>query len=90
MNTDSRHHQPELLAISDSDLAYLAQTALSWNHSLPPGAVKACVDAGWLTLSGEVPWHYQRQDATNCVRDLPGIAGISNCITLRPACGAQT
>jgi len=61
----------------------MAQSALTWNHSLPPGAVRASVAAGWLTLSGEVRWHYQRQDAANCVRDLPGIVGVSDCITLK-------
>lgn len=92
MKTDAQHQRPAPSAVSDLDLAYMAQAALIWNLSLPPGAVRATVEAGWLTLSGEVRWHYQRQDAVNCVRDLPGIAGISNCITLQapppPAAGS--
>ncbi len=61
----------------------MAQAALTWNRSLPPGAVRARVDAGWLTLAGEVRWRDQREEAVDCVRDLPGIAGVSNSITLR-------
>jgi len=80
MKTDPRC---PLHAFSDADLAYMAQAALTWNRSLPPGAVRARVEAGWLTLWGEVRWYYERQDAASCVRDLlPGLAGISNCITL--------
>jgi len=37
--------------------------------------------------SGEVLWNYQRQDAAECVRYLPGLAGFSNDITLRPVHG---
>jgi len=71
-----------LPAFSDADLASIAQGALAWNHSLPPGGVRASVEGGWVTLSGEVHWNYQRQDAIDCVRALPSVAGISNRITL--------
>lgn len=83
MKADARRRPLGPRAPSDADLAYMAQSALTWNQSLPPGAVRASVVAGWLTLTGEVRWHYQRQDAANCVRDLPGIEGVSDCITLK-------
>lgn len=67
----------------DRELTELAQRLLNWNRSLPQGTVKACVHQGILTLSGEVFWHYQRQDASHCVQGLPGILGIENCILLR-------
>lgn len=68
---------------SDPELTGLAQRLLNWNRSLPHGAVTAYVYRGYLILSGEVLWHYQRQDASHCVRSLPGILGIENRITLR-------
>ena len=71
--------------LSDSELAYLAQSALAWNRELFPAGVSASAKAGWLTLSGQVLWNYQRQDAAECVRHLPGLAGVSNDITLCPA-----
>mgnify|MGYP001557317611 CR=1 FL=1 len=79
------HHPPALPAFSDAELAYLAQGSLAWNWELLPGGIRASAKAGWLTLSGEVLWNYQRQDAAECVRCLPGLAGVSNDITLRPA-----
>lgn len=82
MKTRAQPHQTATLMLSDADLVYMAQSALTWNRALPPGAIKASVTAGWLTLSGQVKWHYQRQDAAECVRYLPGLAGLSNDITL--------
>jgi len=87
MNTDAHDPQPamQMQTFSDTELAYMAQSALVWNRALPLGSVRASAAAGWLTLSGEVLWHYQRQDAAECVRYLPGLVGISNDITLRLA-----
>jgi osmotically-inducible protein OsmY len=84
MNANAQPTEPEL-RLSDTELVHMAQSALAWNSALPPGAVRASATAGWLTLSGEVLWHYQRQDAGECVRYLPGLAGICNDITLRSA-----
>jgi len=83
MKVRAQQPRPREFPLSDEELASMAQSALSWNLTLPFGAVKANASAGWLTLSGEVLWHYQRQDAEECVRHLPGLAGFSNDITLR-------
>lgn len=77
--------QPTLPALSDAELAYMAQSALAWNRELFPAGVRVSAAAGWLTLSGEVLWNYQRQDAVECVRHLPGVVGVRNDITLRRA-----
>ncbi|MDR7269745.1 osmotically-inducible protein OsmY [Pelomonas saccharophila] len=87
MNVLSRRH-PASPALSDSELTHLAQSALTWNCELFPSGVRASAAAGWLTLSGEVLWNYQRRDAAECMRYLPGLVGVSNDITLRPACPA--
>lgn len=83
MNDSSPHRRSVVPELSDVELAYMAQMALAWHRDLPPGAVRASAEAGWLTLSGEVLWHCQRQDAAECVRHLPGVAGVLNHITLR-------
>ena len=85
VNANAHLIHPIVSTFSDTELAYMAQAALTWNRALPVGAVRASASAGWLTLSGEVTWHYQRQDAAECVRYLPGLAGISNQISLRRA-----
>jgi len=41
------------------------------------------VASRWVTLSGQLEWHFQRAAAETIVRDLAGVAGVSNEITLR-------
>ncbi len=70
---------------SDTDIAQAAENVLSWSSALPPGAVRVMVEGGWVTLTGEVDWHYQRQAAAASVRHLLGVTGVSENITLKPA-----
>jgi osmotically-inducible protein OsmY len=70
---------------SDTDIARTAENILQWATLLPPDAVMVQVEKGWVTLTGEVAWHYQRQSACNAVRHLMGVTGVSDQIALRPA-----
>jgi len=67
---------------SDADIAESAKKILDWTSSLPTDSVKVMVEAGWLTLTGDVAWQYQRQNAQDRVRYLSGITGVSNQITI--------
>lgn len=87
MNAYAQQPRRKPFELSDTEIACMAQAALGWNSNLPRGAIRADASAGWVTLSGEVSWHFQRQDAENCVRDLPGVEGVSNDISLRPSTG---
>ncbi len=74
---------------SDADIARSAKSILGWTSSLPADAIKVLVEGGWLTLSGDVEWQYQRQDAADCVRYLSGVTGVSNHIALEPKVSAS-
>jgi osmotically-inducible protein OsmY len=74
---------------TDSDIAKSAKNILSWTGSLPTDAIKVLVEGGWLTLSGEVEWQYQRQAAADSVRNLLGVTGVSNQIAIKPAVSAS-
>jgi osmotically-inducible protein OsmY len=69
---------------SDADIAHSAKNILSWTSSLPADAIKVMVEGGWLTLSGDVEWQYQRQAATDSLRNLLGVTGVSNQIAIKP------
>jgi osmotically-inducible protein OsmY len=69
---------------TDTDIAKAATDALRWNVMVPSDKIKVKVHNGWLTLEGEVPSDFQRRAAAKAVRDLPGVRGISNLITIRP------
>jgi osmotically-inducible protein OsmY len=68
----------------DDDIAAAAIDRLGWDVSVPQDAVKITVDRGWVTLTGEVDWNYQKQAAEFDVHRLVGIVGVSNQITIKP------
>jgi osmotically-inducible protein OsmY len=68
----------------DEDIAAAALSRLSWDVSIPRDAVKVKVEKGWITLTGEVDWHYQTQAAEQDVRGLFGVVGVSNQTTIKP------
>lgn len=69
---------------NDIDIARSAENILQWMTYLPKDYVKVMVESGWLTLSGDVAWDYQREAAEVAVHHLMGVTGVSNQITLRP------
>lgn len=70
---------------TDTELAHAAVNALRWHVEVPADRVKVAVAKGWLTLEGDVEWKYQRDAAERAVRDLTGVRGVSNAITLKPS-----
>lgn len=70
---------------SDADLANAVANLLRWNVSLGRFDLKAIVMRGWVTLSGQVAYGYQKSLAENLVRYLMGVKGITNEITVQPA-----
>jgi osmotically-inducible protein OsmY len=67
---------------NDSDIAQSAINTLDWNVSVPKGKVKVMVENGWLTLSGDVDWNFQREAAHDAVRHLMGVKAVTDQIKL--------
>jgi len=74
---------PSSFLRTDEEIAAAAVNALRWNLSVPDGRVKVAVEAGWLTLDGDVDWQYQRDAAETAVRYLAGVKGVSNLIDIK-------
>ncbi len=70
---------------SDEDIARAALNGLQWDVWVPSDNIKVTVVNGWITLEGEVESRYQQTAATSAVRNLVGVRGVSNLITLKPA-----
>ena len=68
---------------SDAQVAQAAVNALRWHSLVPDDKVKAEVENGWVTLTGEVDWGYQSASAEQSVRPLVGVRGVSNQIRLK-------
>lgn len=69
---------------ADDEIAARALDIIAWDTALPDGAVDVKVQRGWVTLSGEVRWHFQKMAAENAVKKLGGVVGVSNQLTIRP------
>ncbi|MET4577724.1 BON domain-containing protein [Ottowia thiooxydans] len=69
---------------SDSEIALAAASALRWSVFMQPDRVKVEVEKGWVTLNGEVDWAYQSRTAEQCVRNLIGVRGLTNQISVKP------
>jgi osmotically-inducible protein OsmY len=67
----------------DTDLLQRALQALEWNLEVPSGAVKPTVSNGWVTLTGNVAWNFQREAAESSIRNLSGVIGVTDEITLK-------
>ena len=68
----------------DEEIASAAVNRMKWDTAIPSDAVQAKVEKGWVTLTGEVDWHYQQDAAAHDVRGLWGVVGVSNEITIKP------
>lgn len=71
-------------ARTDQDIAEAALHSLSWDIRVPSDRVKVVTKDAWVTLTGEVDWHYQRDAALEDVRRLHGVRGIVDELTIKP------
>src|SRR6185437_2197695 len=80
----SRFRYPGHKQTADDEIAERALSILGWNVQVPKDSVKVKVEKGWVTLTGDVDWQFQRVTAESAVRELSGIVGVSNLIEVRP------
>lgn len=74
---------------NDADVARSCENVLLWTTYLPKDSVKVLVEDGWVTLSGQVQWGFQRATAAAAVRYLAGVKGVSDQITIKPGVTAS-
>jgi osmotically-inducible protein OsmY len=74
---------------TDADIAAAAVHALEWDAMLSTENIEVTVAKGWVTLSGQVEWQYQKVDAERVVRRLTGVRGVSNLIVVKPRLSPQ-
>ncbi len=67
----------------DNDIATEVLNAYQWNVEVPRDKVKVKVEKGWVTLEGELEWNFQKDAAKAAVRDLLGVVGVTNNITIK-------
>jgi osmotically-inducible protein OsmY len=68
---------------SDTEIAAAAINMLAWLSEASTHKVRVTVENGWVHLSGEVDWDYERKAIERQLRPVVGVVGISNEITLK-------
>ena len=67
----------------DNEIANEILNALNWNWRIPKDQIKVKVENGFVTLEGELQWKHQKDATKNAVKNLPGIKGIYNNLTIK-------
>jgi osmotically-inducible protein OsmY len=68
----------------DTDIASAWVERLAWDISVPKNRVTVQVEKGWVTLTGDVDWPYQKDAAAQDIHHLLWVVGVSNQITSKP------
>lgn len=75
---------PFSLHRTDGEIATAAANQIEFCWTVPTKTVQVTVREGWITLEGQVEWGYQKDAAENAVRNLSGVRGVSNSISIKP------
>ena len=68
---------------TDKEIAKAVVDSLKWNTSVPHENINIKVEDGWVYLSGEVKWDYQRNSAKRAVENLLGVRSVINNISIK-------
>lgn len=73
---------PGGLVRSDTEIAQAVRRTLEWDVFVPDTRIQSTVSTGWVTLTGTVDTVGEREDAERAVRNLVGVRGVVNQITV--------
>ena len=68
---------------TDSEIAQAAVQSFGWNSVVPKDRVNIAVSDGTVTLTGVVDWQFQKDAAARVIRNLKGVCGLVNNLTIR-------
>jgi osmotically-inducible protein OsmY len=74
---------------ADPALAEAVVDSLTRHCAVPEDAIQATVDAGRVTLTGEVTFAFQKASAEQAVQWLPGVKGVANHIVVKPRASVE-
>lgn len=65
---------------SDPEIAERIVRLFQWDVVVPADKISVRVEHGWVTLSGQVEWNFQKTAAQSVVSRITGIKGVTNMI----------
>jgi osmotically-inducible protein OsmY len=74
---------------NDTEIARMVADSLKWHSAVQEEKIKVKVEDGWVTIEGETNWEYQKDAIKSTVKNLTGVKGISNLISVKPSITAK-
>ncbi|RED43655.1 osmotically-inducible protein OsmY [Winogradskyella eximia] len=68
---------------TDLEISKAIVKAFEWNTAVPEDEISVEVRDGWVNLSGEVDWAYQKDAAKRVAENIIGVKWINNAITIK-------
>jgi osmotically-inducible protein OsmY len=68
---------------NDAEIAERILLMFEWDVSIPED-LQIKVEKGWVTISGETDFYYQKKAARKAAGKVTGVTGISDLVTVRP------
>jgi len=68
---------------TDNEIAADVLNLLKWNWEITSDLVKVKVEDGWVTLTGELRWNFQKVAAQKAIGSLLFIKGLTNNISIK-------
>lgn len=63
---------------ADHEIAKRILDIFAYDVLIPEERIKVTVERGWVSLSGEVEWKYQSDEAARAAGKVSGVTGVSN------------
>jgi osmotically-inducible protein OsmY len=79
---DVRVKLPGSLQKTDTEIAQDVRLALEWDVLVPEQSIRSTVSDGLVTLEGEVNTLMQKADAARAIRNVRGVKGVNNWLTV--------
>ncbi|HWY10659.1 MAG TPA: BON domain-containing protein [Bacteroidia bacterium] len=70
---------------TDAEIKKAVLDSIKWNSTIQEGRVTVSVKNGWVTLTGNVDWQYQKLKSKLLAGDCIGAAGVTDFITVSSA-----
>jgi len=74
---------------NDTEIATEVLNALKWSWEIPNDKVQVKVEDGWVTLSGELNWNYQKEAAKKLATNLVDVKWVTNNINIQSSTSAN-
>jgi osmotically-inducible protein OsmY len=68
---------------ADPEIAKRIADMFDWSVTIPKGKINVKVEHGWVTLSGDVGFHFHRQSARDAASRIGGVKGVTNLIEVK-------